>query len=357
MLPVHIYFHLNVAFLSLAVLTTPSLPPFKYHCSLDDNPSAIFSSTGGALYSPVYGVMVYIPDGAILGEEQVEVSFRLVKEKAEIQTFLSHPVFEGSVLCSGVYEFEAKLVGAPDGEVSKFHSDVWIELPHCLSFRGCSLKDFSTAFVVSESRGKVEVEEQALFSEGYPYVNLPVRHFSRFCVTHLPRKRLGAAKGQTTVSHLTTLMQKLSISDKFDDEQAVQPHAHCKQLKQKMMEAGTCSSATMTRSRYIEMIKTISEASAEGRHQGCIVQETCNGFDPQCDGHAIKVDQPAPVSTASCATLQQEPLNTASVSVMACVCQPVGRHKMERWTAEIIFAPLLHKALKVQIDTLYPNSD
>ena len=125
-------------------------PSHNFNISLNDKPMATFSSPGGALYSPVYGLTVYIPAGAILGQEQAEVSFRLVTDEAEIRKFLFHSPFEGSVLCSGVFEFEARLGDAPNGEeFVKFHSDVWIELPHCLSFINGSLKDYSSAVVVS----------------------------------------------------------------------------------------------------------------------------------------------------------------------------------------------------------------
>ena len=327
------------------VLTTPSLPPFKYHYSLDDNPSAIFSSTGGVLYSPAYGVTVYIPAGAILGEEQVEVSFRLVEE-AEIQKFFSH--FEDSVLCSGVFEFEAKLVDTSDRvKSSKFHSDVWIELSHCLSFGGCSLDDYSTAVVVSERGGEVEVEEQALFSEGYPYVNLPVRHFSKFCVIHTPKKK--RFEGALRVRKVP---RKLCYSNSLEKNHSASPRDVSKVLKQMSQESEN-PSAAKKRELYYEMKKTSSEASAEECRQALIRQDACakqvlvrqDASDNNDEEEAMEVEQPA--------ELQQEPVNVTSVAVMVCVCQPVDRHKMERWTAEIIFALLLHSTLKVQLSSLY----
>ena len=344
----------------------PYLPAFKYHYPFDDNSLPNFSST--VVYSPGYGVTVYIPAGAILGKEQVEVSLRLVTEQAEIKVFLSHSMFEGSVLCSGVHEFEAKLVGAPDDvEFSKFHSDVWIEFPHCLSFGGCSPKDYSTAFVVSESRGKVEVEEQALFSEGYPYVNLPVRHFSKFCVIHTLKKRFGTTRRQNTVSlvrkRLTTAscvsesLHKLSISDSFDSDKSGSPHARHKKVKQEVMESATCSSAAEKRTTFIEMNSTSSEASVEEQRQALVRQDAHahqvllhqDASDGCGEEDAVEVDQRAPVNTASSAVLQQESVNKTSayLSTIACICQPVGRDKMERWMTEIVLVPLLPRALKV----------
>ena len=304
---------------TIAKATTPSLPPFKYHCPLSDNPSAIFSSTGGVLYSPVYGVMVYIPAGAILGQEQVEISFRLVTDEAEIREVLLHSPFEGSVLCSGVFELEAKLVDALNEEEFKFHSDVWIELPHCLSFGGCSLKDCSTAFVVSESRGKVEVEKQALFSEGYPYVNLPVRHFSRFRVVYLPKKRF------EPMLHVRKAIPE--------------------QLKEVTQASAPSPSAAERRALYFEMKKTSSEA--EEQRQALIHQDASDNL---CHDDAMEVDQPAPVGTAYNASLQQEDLNVESVhmSIMARIYQPRGRDKLQWWTADIVFAPHLHNTYKVR---------
>ena len=72
-------------------------PLRNFSVSLDDHPSAIFFSAGGVLHSPVYGVTVYIPAGAILGEEQVEVSFRLVTEEGKIQRFIFNSPFKGSM--------------------------------------------------------------------------------------------------------------------------------------------------------------------------------------------------------------------------------------------------------------------
>ena len=325
---------------TIAKATTPSLPPFKYHCPLSDNPSAIFSSTGGVLYSPVYGVMVYIPARAILGEEQVEVSFQLVTEEAEIREVLLHSPFEGSVLCSGVFELEAKLVDALNEEEFKFHSDVWIELPHCLSFGGCSLKEYSTAFVVSERRGRVEVETQALFSEGYPYVNLPVCHFSRFCVVYSPKKRF------EPVLHVRTSMPKLCASNSLEKYSAnCNPHTHSKQLKEVTQASATSPSAAERRALYFEMKKTSSEA--EEQRQALIHQDASDNL---CHDDAMEVDQTAPVGTAYNASLQQEDLNVESVhmSIMARMYQPRGRDKLQWWTADIVFAPHLHNTYKVR---------
>ena len=327
---------------------TQSLPPFKYHCTLNDNPSAIFSSSGGVLYSPVYGVMVYIPAGAILGEDQVEVSFQLVTAEAEIREFLSHVMFEGSVVCSGVFEFEAKLVEAPEGaNFAEFHSDVWIELPHCLSFIDGSLKDYSSAVVISDSRGKVAIENQALFSEGYPYVNLPVRHFSRFCVVHSPKKRFSTSRGETTVSHLRRYMQKMSLSSSIKDDQFATPHTQSKQLKQWMMESATHSTAEEKKLRYIETKKASSEASAEEQQrQRLICQDASANLS---DEAAMEVDPPASISSATSASLQQEDFNVLStkLSIMARVCQPEERNQWEWWTARIVFALHLPETYEV----------
>ena len=332
----------NFVILFWVEVATAALPPFKYHYSLNDNPSAIFSSSGGVLYSPVYGVMVYIPAGAILGEDQVEVSFRLVTAEAEVQEFLSHVIFEGSVVCSGVFEFEAKFVEAPEGaKFDEFRSEVWIELPHCLSFGGSSLKDYSTAFVVSDRRGKVAVETQALFSEGYPYVNLPVQHFSRFCVPLSPKKRFPPAL------HVRKTSPILRASDSLEKYPANGgPHTSFKQMKQLAQTSMASSpSAAEKRMLFFEMKKASSDASAEEQQrQGLVRQDASANLS---DEDAMEVDQPASISSATSASLEQEDLSAPSLSLMACVCQPTGRHKRDRWTADIAFAPLLPKALKV----------
>ena len=265
----------------------------------------------------------------------MEVSFRLVTEEAEIRELLSSPLLEGSILCSGVVEFEAKFVDAPDGvKFDEFHTDVWIELPHCLSFINCLQNDYFRAFVVSDSRGKVEVETQALFSEGYPYVNLPVCHFSRFCVTDSPKKKFKTTKDETAVSHLRMLMQSLCLSNGIDNDQ-LPPHSTLsKQLKQRVTESSTYSTATERRSRNIEIRKTLIQLGP------------CASLR-DIDENVMDVDPPAPAGTASSTSLQQEDPSAPALSLVACVCQPTDRHERDRWMADIVFAPLLPKALKV----------
>ena len=315
--------------LTITKTTMPPLLPFN--CPFDDHPSAIFSSAGGVLYSPVYGVTVHIPPGAILEEEQVEVSFRLVTEEAEVQEFLPHVMFKGSVVCSGVFEFEAKLVDAPDGvKFDKFQSDVWIELPHCLSFGGCSPKDYSTAFVMSDSRGEVEMEVQALFAKGYPYVNLPVRHFSKFRVVHSPKKHFAPAL------HAKKALPKLNVSRSLEKYPA--NDSTTEQVK-KAAQTSAASPSVDEKKLYFEMKKTSSKASAEETRQALIRQDASANL---CHQDMMEVDPPA-----SNTSLQQEDPSAPALSLMACVCQPADRHKRDRWMADIVFAPLLPKALKV----------
>ena len=326
--------------LTITKTTMPPLPPFN--CPLDDHPSAIFSSAGGVLHSPGNGVTVYIPAGAILEEEQVEVSFRLVTEEAEVREFLSHVMFKGSVVCSGVFEFEAKFVDAPDGvEFVKFQSDVWIELPHCLSFGGCSPKDYSTAFVMSDSRGEMEMEAQALFSKGYPYVNLPVRHFSKFCVVHSPKKRF------TPALHARKALPKLNVSRSLEKYPA--NDSTTEQVKKAVQTLAASPSADEKRRLYFEMKKASSEASAEEKRQALIRQDASANLSDQ---DVMEVDPPAPAGTASNTSLQQEDLtvqslNVPKMAVMVCTYEPRGRSKLNQWSARIVFAPHLHNTYQV----------
>ena len=320
--------------------TMPPLPPFN--CPLDDHPSAIFSSAGGVLYSPVYGVTVYIPAGAILGEKQVKVSFRLVTEEAEVREFLSSPLLEGSVLCSGVVEFEAKFVDAPDGvKFDKFQSDVWIELPHCLSFRGCSPKDYSTAFVMSDSRGEVEMEVQALFAKGYPYVNLPVRHFSKFRVVHSPKKHFAPAL------HAKKALPKLNVSRSLEKYPA--NDSTTEQVKKAAQTSAASPSADEKRKLNFEMKKASNEASTEEKRQALIRQDASANLSEQ---DVMEVYPPAPAGTAYNTSLQQEDLtvqssNVPKMSVMACTYEPRGRSRLKQWSARIVFAPHLHNTYQV----------
>ena len=281
---------------------------------------------------------VYIPAGAILEEKQVKVSFWLVTEEAEIREFLSSPLLEGTVVCSGVFEFEAKFVDAPDGvKFDEFQSDVWIELPHCLSFRGGSLNDYSRAFVVSDSKGKVGVETQALFSEGYPYVNLPVRHFSKFSVADSPKKRFVPAL------HVRKALPKLNVSRSLEKYPA--NDSTTEQVKKAAQTAAASPSADEKRRLYFEMKKTSSEASAEEEKRQALIRQDASAN--LSDQDVMEVDPPAPAGTASSTSLQQEDPSAPALSLVACVCQPADRHKQDRWTADIVFAPLLPKALKV----------
>ena len=329
-------------------------PSRKFNVSLDDNPSAIFSSSGGVLYSPVYGVMVYIPAGAILGEDQVEVSFRLVTEEGKIRRFLAKSSFEGSILCSGVFQFEAKYVRAPEGANSvKFHSDVWIKLPHCLSFIEGSLKDYSSAVVVSDSRGEVEVETQALFSKGYPYVSLPVRHFTNYGV--LRRRLTFPAKhhpGKANVSKHSVLklasnLEKLTLSASGTNGSS--PITQGRHIRQTLTRSSSLTSDHSThRQALCAEVKATTSRSFDqpatkqglGHQHGMMVNPA---DDDTMDVDALDVQE----QNDSRSSFNQELLHGASMSLYACVYQPVNRHTCTEWTADIVFAPLLPQSLNV----------
>ena len=324
-------------------------PSRNFNASLDDKPMATFSSPGGALYSPVFGVMVYIPAGAILGQEQVEVSFQLVTDEAEIQEFLFHSPFEGSVLCSGVFEFEAKLVDAPNGEeFVKFHSDVWIKLPHCLSFINSSLKDYSSAVVISERRGKLEVETQALFSDGYPYVNLPVRHFSKFGVEHVQQRFNFPAKhypgkvpnvSKHSMFKLTNDLQKLSLSSSCENGDTPKSPI----VKGRHIRQAVTRSSSLTSDRPLGGQTLLAEVRAITSRS---IEQPAT-LDP-ADEDLMDVDTPDVQDQNDChSSLDQELLHGASMSLYACVYQPVNRHTCTEWTADIVFTPLLPQALNV----------
>ena len=250
----------------------------------------------------------------------MEVSFQLVTAEAEIREFLSHVMFEGSVVCSRVFEFEAKLVEAPEGaKLDEFRSDVWIELPHCLSFIDGSLKDYSSAVVISDRRGKVAVETQALFSEGYPYVNLPVRHFSRFCVVYSPKKRFEPAL------HVRKALPKLNAYNSLEKYRADgSAHAYSKQLKQAAQTAASSPSAAEKRMLFFEMKKTSSEASAEEQQKQALIRQDAR--TNLSDEDAMEVDQPAPISSAS---------NAVRVCMHECVCA-CGVYVCGVWGEEVM---------------------
>ncbi len=299
--------------------------------------------------------MVYIPAGAILGEEEVEVSFRLVTEETEIREFLSSPLLEGSVLCSGLFEFEAKVGYSPNiVKVDKFHTDVWIELPHCLSFIEGSLKDYSSAVVVSDSRGKVEVETQALFSEGYPYVNLPVCHFSRFCVQYVQRRFTWSAKrhlGRANASkHLLPklfyYLRKLSLSSGYESGDSPQfvesPIAQGKQIQSTLLTPYSPSGKQVL---FTEVKPATTSFPEQPMSQELVHQQSVDTDDDMMD-----VDTPIVQEHNGChSSLDQELLHGASMSLYACVYQPVNRHTRTEWTADIVFAPLLPQALNVSL--------
>ena len=338
---------------------SPKCPLRNFNVSLDDHPSANFSSAGGVLYSPVYGVAVYIPAGAILEEEQVEVSFRLVTEERKIRRFVFNSPFKGSILCSGVFEFNTKAV-SEGAKFSEFHSDVWIKLPHCLSFIEGSLKDYSSAVVVSDSEGEVEVETQALFSEGYPYVNLPVRHFSNYGVLHVQRRFTWSAKhhrgkANVSMSKLANDFRKLSLSSGCQSggtsSSGNSPITQSKHIQQAMTRSSslTSSSSSHGQSLYAE-VKTVTSRSFEQPttrrelvHQRAVMPDSA-------DDDTMDVDAPCVQEHKDChSSLDQELLHGASMSLYACVYQPVNRHTRTEWTADIVFAPLLPQAVNVSM--------
>ena len=337
-------------------------PLWNFNVSLDDHPSAIFSSAGGVLYSPVYGVMVYIPAGAILEEEQVEVSFRLVTEEGKFRRFVFNSPFKGSILCSGVFEFNAKPV-SEGAKFSEFHSDVWIKLPHCLSFIEGSLKDYSSAVVVSDSRGKVEVETQALFSEGYPYVNLPVRHFSNYGVQHVQRRFTWSArhhrgKANVSMSKLANDFRKLSLFSECQSggtsSSGNSPITQGRQLRQAMTRSSSLASGSSSdrhRAALYAEVKTVTSRSFD---QPTTRQELVHQHAMMPDGadddDTMDVDTPRVQEHKDChSSLDQELLHGASISLYACVYQPVNRHTHTDWTADIVFAPLLPQAVNVSM--------
>ena len=334
-------------------------PLWNFNVSLDDHPSAIFSSAGGVLYSPVYGVTVYIPAGAILGEEQVEVSFRLVTEEGKIRRFVFNSPFKYSILCSGMFEFNTKPV-SEGAKFSEFHSDVWIKLPHCLSFIEGSLKDYSSAVVVSDSGGQVEVETQALFSEGYSYVNLPVRHFSNYGVQHVQRRFTWSARhhrGKANVSmfKLVNDFRKLSLFSECQSggtsSSRNSPIIQGRQLRQAMTRSSSLASGSSSdRQALYAEVKTVTSRSFE---QPTTRRELVHQHAMTPDGaddDTMDVDTPYVQEHKDChSSLDQELLHGASISLYACVYQPVNRHTRTEWTADIVFTPLLPQALNVSM--------
>ena len=335
-------------------------PLWNFNVSLDDHPSAIFSSAGGVLYSPVYGVMVYIPAGAILEEEQVEVSFRLVTEEGKFRRFVFNSPFKGSILCSGVFEFNAKPV-SEGAKFSEFHSDVWIKLPHCLSFIEGSLKDYSSAVVVSDSRGKVEVETQALFSEGYPYVNLPVRHFSNYGVQHVQRRFTWSARhhrGKANVSmpELADDLSKLSLSSECQSggtsNSRNSPITQGRHIRQAMTRSSslTPGSSSDGQALYTEVKTVTSRSFDQPTRRQELVHQHAMPPDSADDDDMMDVDAPRVQEHRDChSSLDQELLHGASMSLYACIYQPVNRHTRTEWTADIVFTPLLPQAVNVRM--------
>ena len=147
--------------------------------------SGVFVSEGGILYSPYHGVTIYIPKGAIPEGQRVSIRFRPEVESKELDKFLSHPLVEGSLLCSHLFNFDAELLGGEGSEeFGSFSQDVWIELPYA-HFKGCTTSKrsiHSLLYVVSQCGDNVHREDSAVFGFGYPYANICVRHFSGYAV-------------------------------------------------------------------------------------------------------------------------------------------------------------------------------
>ena len=129
---------------------------------------------------------MYVPNGAVSAKKTVTISFFNVTGREPLYNLCSF--IPGSIVCSRVFEFEAKIVNSED-KVDEFLEDVWIELPHCIEIPYfCSSKNYIPC-VLSETNGKVHTELSAIFSPGYPYVNIPVQHFTRFAAVLRPHRK------------------------------------------------------------------------------------------------------------------------------------------------------------------------
>ena len=288
----------------------------------------------------------------------MEVSFRLVTEEGKIRRFIFNSPFKGSILCSGMFEFNAKPV-SEGAKFSEFHSDVWIKLPHCLSFIGGSLKDYSSAVVVSDSGGQVEVETQALFSEGYSYVNLPVRHFSNYGVQHVQRRFTWSAKHHRSIvnvsmSKLANDLRKLSLSSGCQScgTSSYSPITQGRHIRQALTRSSSLTSGSSSdRQALYAEVKTVTSRSFEQpttRRE--LVHQRAMTPDGADDDDTMDVDVPRVQEHKDChSSLDQELLHGASISLYACVYQPVNRHTHTDWTADIVFAPLLPQAVNVSM--------
>ena len=296
-----------------------------YTCTDPCGPcSASFTASGGTLYCPYRGVTVYVPNGAVSAKKTVMISFFNVTGRELLYSLCSF--FPGSILCSRVFEFEAKIVNSEDKDIefTTFLEDVWIELPHCIEIPYfCSSKNYIPC-VLSEKNGKVQTELSAIFSPGYPYVNIPVQHFTRFATVLRPHRKFppeGPIKGSFVFSspHLRHPSVGRTLSRELEGSQSLRTSS-CPTSKQ---------------------VQTLVQQSSHSP-QSSPITTRAQSDDP------APLSQPATQSgrdelvVGSYSTLQLDSANSQDTSgdnfikLWLCLLQPRNRSQMTRWKANIV---------------------
>ena len=290
---------------------------FHFHHSLKLPVSAHFDWRGGVLYSSLYGVRVHVPEGAIGKGELVKISFELV---TDLRDLLSNEGFSHAVLCSEVFNFEATDV--PSGKsVEQFEKEVWIEFPHYAHLRNSG--DVQSVYVLSNRGGSVRRQDGAVFSIGYPYVNLPLLHFSPYCTVQERRRKFLRSRLSSLERGTRSLKRNPSHQSSFEKSVSLKNSP----ISLKRQDAIT---GNVRRSNLHEKVHSDQSQSSCGSVCSEAEEMEC---DTSCHSNNV---------TYNGATDSNMECNAGPVplDMQACVLQPKERHGSgQAWSGKIYLLP------------------
>jgi hypothetical protein len=324
------------------------------HTDPTEPASAVFTSEGGILYSPYHGVSVHIPKGAIPEGQRVRISFCLVLDQESRSELLKHPDFPStSILIGSVFDFVAKIVKEEENEGQEwdaFLCDVWISLPICVNLSPENSKyDYLSFAVYSEKDGQVERDTCAVFSFGYPYVNIPCSHFSKrtsVCDSYqIPQHRKRRRRYNQDV--LCRSMNNLSLRTKSSMQVNSRPDSPL--FNPRKLVAQYSDSPATKRALYREAKKVSSEASTSQEKE--LPQKNGTELSNKSSELANGLLEPEMMDTEEIS----EDSSIPSLILSLWLLQPKARHEKEKWDAKLCLLPHLPEAfmLMSQIIAVY----
>jgi hypothetical protein len=301
------------------------------HSTADEPTSHLFTNSGGSLHCLCHGVSIHVPAGAIAPGESVRILLRNVTEGEVLHRLSSF--YANSILCSQVFEFEAKrFCGGEEVNFITFRRDIWIEMPHCAHIPSASSAHMLC--VLSERSGIVEPVPEALFSPGYPYVNFPTCHFTRYTISlQQPRKFIPAyprRSAEAMSSRQAGLSKKISASDRKGGSPRLMHSALSSQPVRKVP-----GQHPQPPSFSPALSSTQSESSAPLSQQAVQKQRDELVTGNESLNHLT--------SAFSQNKLEEEP----SLNLVMCLLQPKNRSREQNWEAHIVFLQFLPNVLEI----------